>query len=179
MKQEKEISRIIATTMIQGIIVLMISSCFSTASFAQKINVKKEYSFETKEVEEYVMTSFSAKHINGKVYIMWTVIEPSADCTYRLERSTNGKDYTPIYVLTGAKSPNGRELLNSFVDKVSTSSKLYYRVRRDNKKDVVVSNSFVLDHGTAVGSIVQNNSALLATLKKPETHFVRIDCKKD
>ena len=77
---------------------------------------------------------------------MWTVLEPTNDCIYVLERSGNAKQYDILYSKKGGKSPGTLELSNSFVDKCPLQGISYYRVRRLSKDESVISNAYVVNN---------------------------------
>lgn len=145
MKTEKEVLGSISKIIFQrGIIVIVLIS-LSFLSFGQIEKESKTYTFENDRTGEYEITSFKCKYIEGKVYINWTVIEPSDECVYRLEKSEDNKKFTTIYALSGHKSPMNLELLNSYSYEEPLSGNIYYRVRRFSKDDCITSKSVILN----------------------------------
>lgn len=124
-------------------IVLMILFNIALSCFGQQAKENEEYTFENKEVTEYELTSFKCKSLDGKVYIIWTVLESSNECEYVLERSIDNKKYYRIYSEKGAKSPNGIQLVNSFIDEKPLEGTSYYKVIRLIKGKVTSSNTYV------------------------------------
>jgi outer membrane protein OmpA-like peptidoglycan-associated protein len=108
-------------------LLFFISSCIGYGQLEQEI---KKYSFDEEPTLPYRFTSFTAKHLEGKTYIMWTVIEPEQHSFFVLERSFDNKTYDPIYTKSGAKSPHNIELLYSYVDSSDLDDTVYYRVSR-------------------------------------------------
>lgn len=137
-------------------IVLMIVFNITLSCFGQQVKENEEYSFENKEVTEYKLTSFKCRNLEGKVYIMWTVVESSNECVYVLERSTDNKKYYKIYSENGAKSPNNNELVNSFIDEKPLKNTSYYRVRRLIKGKETNSNIYVMNGTTGEYTLYAN-----------------------
>jgi len=108
-------------------LIFFISSCISYGQLDQEI---KKYSFDEEPPLPYRFTSFTARHLEGKTYIMWTVIEPEQHSFFVLERSFDNKTYDPIYTKSGAKSPHNIELLYSYIDSTNLEDTVYYRVSR-------------------------------------------------
>lgn len=145
MKTTKKISAAITNTTLLSRIVLMIVFCFPSLLYGQWEKEVKLFSFENKDVVEYELTSFKCRSIEGENYIMWTVLEPSNECIYVLERSGDNKIYSKIYAVKGGKSPNYIELLNSFTDEAPLKGTSYYRIRRFSKETAIVSRPYVVN----------------------------------
>lgn len=144
METKKFISAIITNVISPKVIALMLLFNLPFLSFGQQEETKS-ISFENEHSEEYVLTSFVGKYVEGKIYIMWTVLEPSDECFYRLERSADGKTYNTVYTIKGGKSPANKELLNSFIDKEPLKGTSYYRVKRFAKGESGVSSTLIVN----------------------------------
>lgn len=120
----------------------------AVSGFAQQVKENEKFIFENNEVGEYQLTSFKCKNMEGKVYIMWTVIESSNECVYILERSGDNNKYYKMYSEAGSKSPNNIALINSFIDEKPLSGTSYYRVRRLIQGKETSSNTYVMNNTT-------------------------------
>lgn len=81
-------------------------------------------------VTQYKLVSFTAKQIESKKYLNWSVISTHGNFYFVLERSTDGQDYTVIDLKKGFVSPKGQKLQYSYIDSgVSAAEKFYYRIR--------------------------------------------------
>lgn len=127
------------------IVVLIILLSLSILSKAQLDSETKPFSLINKSTDKYEITSFICRYIEGRVYSMWTVLEPSNDCIYVFERSGNGQKYDILYSKKGVKSPANFELLNSFIDEYPLKGQSYYRVRRLTKEESMISSSYVVN----------------------------------
>lgn len=145
MKTTKTVLAAITNTISLREIVLMILFNIALSCFGQQVKGNQEYIFENTEVTEYELTSFKCTPVEGKVYIIWTVSESSNECVYILERSIDNKKYYRIHSEKGAKSPNGVELINSFIDEKPFNGTSYYRVRRLTKRNEMTSNAYVVN----------------------------------
>lgn len=145
MKTTKTIIAAITNTLSLKEIVLMIVFNIALSCFGQQVKGTEEYAFENNVDTEYSLTSFKCKNLDGKVYIIWTVLETSNDCVYVLERSTDNKKYYTIYSEKGAKSPNNIQLVNSFIDEKPLDGVSYYRVKRLIKGKEEASSAFVVN----------------------------------
>lgn len=139
----KVIAAVTNTISLRGI-VLMILFNLALSSFGQQVKGNEEFAFEGKDVNEYELTSFKCTGVEGKVYIIWTVLETSNECVYILERSTDNKKYYKIHSEQGAKSPNNIQLVNSFIDEKPLDGTSYYRVRRIMKGKEMISDAIVV-----------------------------------
>lgn len=156
MKTTKRILATITNTISVKEIVLMVLFNIALSCFGQQVKNNQEYIFENTDVMEYELKSFKCTPVEGKVYIIWTVLESSNDCVYILERSTDNKKYYRIHSENGAKSPNGAELINSFIDEKPTNGISYYRVRRLTKGNETTSKAYVLNGNESDFSLYAN-----------------------
>ena len=99
-----------------------------TTSLAQKV-VNIEETKNNINIEVCEFKTFSAKLLDGKVYLNWRAISSNNDCFFIIERSVNGKDYTTIGLKQGALSPNNIPLLYSFIDESPLFSSVFYRIK--------------------------------------------------
>ena len=173
MKTKKTVLAGITITTLLREIILMILFSLALSAFGQRVQEDEQYSFGNKNVDEYELTSFKCRSVEGKVYIMWIVLEPSNECIYVLERSGNNELYKPIQVFKGSKSPNKIELLNSFIDNKPLDGTSYYRVRRVTKENKITSNAYVVN-GIIIHSdfdqAIQNNEKFAEI---PTTSFLK------
>ncbi len=152
MKTKKTIFAGITITTLLREFVLMILFSLALSAFGQRIKENEQNSFGNENVDEYELTSFKCKYREGKIYIMWTVLEPLEECIYRLERSADDKTYNTVYAIKGARSPKNIELLNSFIDKEPLTDKSYYRIRRFTKEESMLSSPFIINGFTMLAN---------------------------
>ncbi len=148
MKSTRIILAAISNTIALRKIVLMMLFSFAISCFGQQVKENEKSIFENNETGEYELISFKCKNLEGKVYIMWTVIESSNECVYVLERSNDNKKYYRIYSEKGAKSPTNLALVNSFIDEKPLDGTSYYRVRRLILGKETSSNTYVMNNTT-------------------------------
>lgn len=130
--------------MIRTVWILLLSS-LTLLSFGQRANEEDKFDFEKNYGPEFELTSFTCKTNEGKVYIKWTVLESSDECMYVVERSLDNKKFSIIHSERSFKSPNGNELLNSFVDEKPLGYLMYYRIRRFSAEKVIHSKVVIVN----------------------------------
>ncbi len=152
MKAKQILFTIIAKAiLIRNTVCILFFTLLPFISSAQRADESAQYDFEKEIAPVFELKSFTCKSTEGKVYIRWTVIEPSDECMYVVERSLDNKKYSIIHSERSFKSPNGSELLNSFVDDKPLGYLMYYRIRRFSSENVIHS-KVVIVNGVTIRS---------------------------
>jgi hypothetical protein len=134
-------------------------SVLSTASYSQN---NASYSENENESEKkYQLSSFVVNCLEGKAYVKWEVLEPSNDCVYVLERSSDNKHYQPIFAKQGSASPGNIQLLHCFIDENPVAGSSYYRLRRLSKEGINVSTTVgIVNNGSRKYNAMDESTAL-------------------
>ena len=77
------------------------------------------------------MTQFTARTVEGVVYLNWYMKGETDKSVFLIERSVNGGPFTSIGFKDGYPSPDGNtELLYRFSDKTPQAGITYYRIKQ-------------------------------------------------
>ncbi len=80
------------------------------------------------EKDSCKLIAFTIKQVDQKNYLNWFVLSDMKDYYFILERSTDGENFKPVYMTSGAISPANQKLQFSFIDKFQDCSKTVYRI---------------------------------------------------
>lgn len=74
------------------------------------------------------LVSFTAKQVEGKVYLNWVVNGLKEDCIYFIQRSRNDLDFETIGTKNGVGIEPDIDILTCYTDAKPLSGKTYYRI---------------------------------------------------
>jgi hypothetical protein len=97
---------------------------------AQLVNEKMDFNSVT--TNDYVVKEFTVKEVNDKLYFRFLVVESETNISYTLESSSNGKDFYPVNLKEGFKSPNNVPLLYCYSTNADKLYKQIYRIKRES-----------------------------------------------
>lgn len=106
----------------------LLNSCVSPEKRIVKHNQqKKDVAATNNEVYYCNLKRFTARTIEGKVYLNWIIVSNTPNYYFVLEKIVDSTT-TIIDIKKGAISPNNIELLFCYTDKDSTNNSITYRI---------------------------------------------------